>query len=62
VQDKTYYVGELRRKFEEIVGETSRMQGEIEQCQRDGQTRAQLEKRWGGVVFLFADARLGTRG
>lgn len=50
IQDKSYYLGELRGKIAELKGEIGGMQGECDQFQKDNSTYSQAERRYESLV------------
>mmetsp|Transcript_15203 Transcript_15203/g.35809 ORF Transcript_15203/g.35809 Transcript_15203/m.35809 type:complete len:658 (+) Transcript_15203:105-2078(+) len=50
IADKTYYLGEIRKKNEEMTQAIDKMQKEIEQYNHDNTTYGQLERRYEALI------------
>jgi len=50
IADKSYYMGELRRKCEEMTAEINKMNTETEQHNKDNQTYTQMERKYESLI------------
>eukprot|EP01137_Pigoraptor_chileana_P006479 Opistho-2@3226 len=55
VQDKTFYLGQLRAKSNELLAEINRLNGEIESYNRDNSSYLTYEKRADGLARELKD-------
>uniref|UniRef100_A0AAX7VQN0 Intraflagellar transport 74 homolog n=1 Tax=Astatotilapia calliptera TaxID=8154 RepID=A0AAX7VQN0_ASTCA len=55
ILDKSYYLGLLRSKINELTTETSRLHKEIESYNQENSVYLSYEKRWVVFVFFFYD-------
>ena len=50
IQDRSYYMGELRKRCDELQGEINKMNGEAEQYNKDNETYTKFEKKYNMLI------------
>jgi hypothetical protein len=50
IQDRSYYMGELRKRCDELQGEINKMNGEAEQYNKDNETYTKFEKKYNTLI------------
>jgi intraflagellar transport protein 74 len=50
IADRSYYMGELRKKCDELSSEIQKMNGEIEQHNKDNATYTQMERKYESLI------------
>jgi intraflagellar transport protein 74 len=51
IQDRSYYMGELRKRCDELQGEINKMNGEAEQYNKDNETYTKFEKKYNTLII-----------
>jgi TolA-binding protein len=50
IQDRSYYMGELRKRCDELQAEINKMSGEAEQYNKDNETYTRFEKKYNTLI------------